>query len=181
MPKPIDVKIGDAYARLTVVSEPVSIRNKSGKCERFVKCKCSCGVVRDFSLNSLRMNLTTSCGCYNRERSSAKRLSDSDRVTNSLITEYKISAKARKLEYNLSEETLISLVKQPCNYCGSEPFKPHRENKNFLYNGLDRADNNVGYLETNVVPCCYICNKMKGVLSEGEFMEHLNKIWTRVG
>lgn len=34
-------------------------------------------------------------------------------------------------------------------------------------------------LEFNVVPCCFICNKMKGVLNEGEFMEHLNKIFTR--
>ena len=38
-----------------------------------------------------------------------------------------------------------------------------------------------GKAKSNVVPCCFICNKMKGVLSEGEFMEHLNKIFTRVG
>ena len=181
MPKPIDVKIGDTYARLTVVSEPVSIRNKSGKCERFVKCKCSCGVVRDFSLNSLRMNLTTSCGCYNKERASKRKISDSDRVKNSLIREYKSSAKYRNLTYSMSDDFLFSLVKKPCHYCNSEPFKPHREDQSFLYNGLDRLDNSFGYLESNVVPCCFICNKMKGVLSEGEFMEHLNKIWTRVG
>ena len=181
MPKSIDVKIGDAYARLTVVSEPVSIRNKSGKCERFVKCKCSCGVVRDFSLNSLRMNLTTSCGCYNKERASKRKISDSDRVKNSLIREYKSSAKCRELTYSMSDDFLFSLVKNPCYYCNSEPFKPHREDQTFLYNGLDRLDNDIGYLESNVVPCCFICNKMKGVLSEGEFMEHLNKIFTRVG
>lgn len=180
MSKPIDVKIGDTYARLTVISEPVSIRNKSGKCERFVKCKCSCGVVRDFSLNSLRMNLTTSCGCYNKEMISKRKISDLERVENSLIREYKHSAKQRNITYNLSDNLLLQLVKEPCNYCNSEPFKPHREDNNFLYNGLDRIDNNIGYLESNVVPCCFICNKMKGVLNEGEFMEHLNKIFTRV-
>lgn len=180
MSKPIDVKIGDTYARLTVISEPVSIRKLNGRCERFVDCKCSCGEVKKVSLYKLRTKKTLSCGCYNKENISKRKISDSDRVKNSLIREYKSSAKCRELTYSMSDDFLFSLVKNPCYYCNSEPFKPHREDNNFLYNGLDRIDNNIGYLESNVVPCCFICNKMKGVLNEGEFMEHLNKIFTRV-
>ena len=180
MSKALDVKIGDVYARLTIISEPFSIRNGSGRCSRFVTCECTCGEVKNVSLNKLRMNKTLSCGCYNKEMISKRKISDSDRVKNSLIREYKSSAKCRNLTYSMPDDFLFSLVKKSCYYCDSEPFKPHREDQSFLYNGLDRLDNNIGYLESNVVPCCFICNKMKGILSEGEFMEHLNKIFTRI-
>lgn len=180
MPKPLDVRIGDVYTRLTIIEEPFSKRNPKGKCERFVNCRCSCGTVKVVSLNSLRMKNTMSCGCLNIERASRKRLSDEDRVKNSLIQEYKNSAKQRGLIYDLSPETLFSKVHENCTYCGNPPSKPHRECESFLYNGLDRIDNEIGYVESNITPCCFFCNKMKGVLSVEDFMKHINKIWTRI-
>ena len=180
MPKPLDIRIGDVYTRFTVVEEPFSKRNASGKCERFVKCQCSCGTIKVVSLNKLRMKKTLSCGCYNKERASKKKLSDEDRVKNSLFTEYKTSAKQRNLDFDLSSETLFSKVHENCTYCGNPPSKPHRECESFLYNGLDRIDNDIGYVETNITSCCYICNKMKGNLSSEDFLEHLNNIFTRI-
>lgn len=180
MPKPLDIRIGDVYTRLTVIEEPFSKRNPKGKMERFVNCKCICGTVKVVSLNKLRMKKTLSCGCYNKEIVSKKKMSDEDRVRNSLIQEYKNSANQRKLPYSLDDNTLFTLIKSKCHYCGKHPSKPHRKCESFLYNGLDRVDNSVGYIESNVVPCCFICNKMKGVLSKEEFMEHLDRIWTRI-
>lgn len=180
MPKPLDIKVGDVYTRLTVIEEPFSKRSASGRCERFVKCQCSCGTIKVVSLNSLRMKSTKSCGCLNVERASRKRLSDEDRVKNSLSQEYKNSAKQRGLVYEISENFLFVSVKSNCHYCGKPPNKPHRKCDTFLYNGLDRVDNSIGYIASNVVPCCYICNKMKGELPVEVFLEHLNKIWTRV-
>ena len=181
MPKAIDVRVGDTYSRLTVLTEPYSVRKPSGRCERFVTCKCSCGEIKTVSLNKLRMKKTLSCGCYNKEMVSRRKISDSDRVKNSLIREYKISADCRKLDYSLSDDLIFSTVKKPCHYCGTTPIKPHREDSSFLYNGLDRFDNNLGYVESNIVPCCFICNKMKGVLTKEDFMDHLNIIFTRIG
>ena len=181
MSKPIDVKVGDVYTRFTVIEEPFSKRSTSGRCERFVKCRCSCGTIKVVSLNPLRMKNTMSCGCLNTERASRKRLSDSDRVKNSLVQEYKHSAKQRRLVYELSENFLFVSVKSNCHYCGKPPNKSHRKCDTFLYNGLDRVDNSIGYIASNVVPCCYTCNKMKGVLTKEDFMEHLNSIFTRVG
>lgn len=182
MPNPLDIRIGDVYARLTVIEEPFSKRSPKGKMERFVNCKCICGTVKVVSLNKLRMKKTLSCGCYNKEIvSKKKKMSDEDRIKNSLFREYKLSAKQRNLDFNLSAETLFSKVHEPCAYCGKPPSKPHRKCENFLYNGLDRVDNSVGYIESNVVPCCYICNKMKGVLTKEKFVEHLIKIYTRTG
>ena len=180
MSKPIDVKVGDVYTRFTVIEEPFSKRNQKGRCERFVNCRCSCGTVKVVSLNSLRMGKTTSCGCLNKEVVNRKRLSNDDRVKNSLVQEYKHSAKQRRLVYELSENFLFVSVKSNCHYCGKPPNKSHRKCDTFLYNGLDRVDNSIGYIESNVVPCCYTCNKMKGVLTKEDFMEHLNSIFTRI-
>ena len=92
----------------------------------------------------------------------------------------KASASKRGYSFELTLDEISSLSQQVCTYCGKEPEQFLSSFPNFIYNGLDRLDNNIGYLESNVVPCCFICNKMKGVLNEGEFMEHLNKIFTRI-
>ena len=175
-----NLPIGYTQGKLTVVSEAYSVRKFSKSSFRCVGCLCVCGNVVQVSLSRLGSGKTKSCGCLSKELVSRKRLSDEDRVRNSLIQEYKNSASQRKLTYDLDDETLFTLIKSNCHYCGKSSYKPHRKCDNFLYNGLDRIENSVGYVESNVVPCCFICNKMKGVLSKEEFMEHLDKIWTRI-
>jgi hypothetical protein len=52
----------------------------------------------------------------------------------------------------------------PCFYCGSSKlncWKTPLSDYIFQYNGLDRIDSNKGHLISNVIPCCFICNKMK--------------------
>ena len=153
--------IGYVQERLTVLTEAYSVRISPTATKRCVDCRCS-------------------CGCYNKEQISKKKISDEDRVKNSLFREYKISARQRNLNFDLSSETLFSKVHENCTYCGNPPSKPHRECESFLYNGLDRIDNEIGYVEYNITPCCFFCNKMKGVLSVEDFMKHINKIFTRI-
>ncbi len=43
------------------------------------------------------------------------------------------------------------IIKLPCSYCGGT------ENI-----GLDRIDNSIGHIESNVVPCCGFCNELRG-------------------
>ena len=50
-------------------------------------------------------------------------------------------------------------------------------NGDYLYNGLDRVDNNKGYFEDNVVPCCGVCNKMKGTMKQEEFLNLIFQIY----
>jgi len=40
----------------------------------------------------------------------------------------------------------------------------------YIYNGLDRIDNEKGYLLDNVTPCCKICNQAKHALSLDDFL-----------
>ena len=87
----------------------------------------------------------------------------------------KVSA-AMLLTFSLSDDTLDELFKSECSYCGRAPsqvaFNSNVCNPaggGFVYNGLDRIDNAIGYEPGNVCACCYICNRMKHTLSVEEF------------
>ena len=69
MSRKIQVKPGDRYGRLTVIKE-IDKRSSptNGKMYRIIECRCSCGTIKQFSLESLRKkNPSRSCGCLQRE------------------------------------------------------------------------------------------------------------------
>jgi len=45
-----------------------------------------------------------------------------------------------------------------------------------VYTGIDRVDNSKGYIPTNVVPCCGVCNFMKGRLGLDIFLTQIKRI-----
>ena len=49
-----------------------------------------------------------------------------------------------------------------------------KEEKNF--SGIDRRDQTLGYIVSNCVPCCEMCNFMKKSLSEGVFIKRIDHI-----
>lgn len=57
----------------------------------------------------------------------------------------------RGFEWALSESEYKALIAQPCHYC----VLPSDVEAGV---GLDRLDNSQGYLPTNVVPACTLCN-----------------------
>lgn len=61
------------------------------------------------------------------------------------------SDKRKGRENNLTRDFIRSEIAKPCAYCG----------RNYGRMTLDRIDNNVGHLVTNVVPCCLRCNYIK--------------------
>ena len=58
----------------------------------------------------------------------------------------------------ITEQKFNELSKQPCYYCGTKGP-----------NGIDRIENDVGYADSNCVPCCKHCNYVKGNLSRKNF------------
>lgn len=84
------------------------------------------------------------------------------------LMSYKRAAKARDIEWLLSEEEFKSFWGLPCSYCGSEI--------NTI--GIDRIDNDKGYIIQNCTPCCNVCNRMKMDLSKDEFLSKIEQIIT---
>jgi hypothetical protein len=78
----------------------------------------------------------------------------------------------------LPDEAFYVLIKRNCYYCraSSSNYVRRKGYPNFVYSGVDRLNNKLGYTSKNIVPCCRICNAMKEKLSEQDFLEHIYKI-----
>lgn len=76
------------------------------------------------------------------------------------FNEYVQHAKKRKIQFFLSFEAACNLFFKECFYCGG---------KNPL--GIDRKNNDLGYVSENCVSCCSDCNYAKHTKSSTEFVE----------
>lgn len=79
------------------------------------------------------------------------------------------------------EEALV-LFKKNCHYCQAPPSNKLKfENKVIgRYQGIDRVDNSLGYLTTNIVPCCKHCNSFKSDRTYDDFIRHVRKLYKQV-
>ena len=108
-----------------------------------------------------------------------KCLSDShDRIALRIYNAYKKSAAKREYDFSLSIAKVKEIIFQPCVYCGSKGNNIYKKTKhlNILYNGIDRLNSNLGYIEGNVVPCCKNCNIGKNDLPYNVWIEYLNRM-----
>lgn len=82
---------------------------------------------------------------------------------------YYTGAKKRNLSFDISESEFENLIKNDCYLCGIKTDEKHK-------NGVDRLDNNIGYIITNCNSCCVSCNYMKRIYNLGEFLNKLKDI-----
>lgn len=76
---------------------------------------------------------------------------------------YKEKSKRFNLLFSLTLEEFDNITQLSCFYCGEY-------NYNGKTNGIDRVDNNVGYVLGNCVPCCRFCNVSKSNFTQKEFI-----------
>lgn len=137
-----------------------------------VKCLL-CGQIKTIYTFQLKNQL--SCGCKNyKNKVYSKR---------KLYASYKYGAITRGLSFKLSYKLFCELTNENCYYCNGSPSrlingecKNKHRNINNLCSGLDRVDNNQGYIKSNVVPCCFICNRAKHSITYDEFINYLNRL-----
>lgn len=137
-------------------------------------CVCECGNLKSVKGYCLIKNEIKTCGeCYTK--------SDTP-----LIISAKRLYRERYSNGDLLFEDFYKLSQMNCNYCGRKPMQAYnyhrcgkrrtsqfaKDNGKFVYNGLDRVDNDKGHNKDNVVPCCKICNYAKSNMSIDEF-----RIW----
>ena len=110
---------------------------------------------------------------------------DSGTCLTILFWSYKKGAAKRGYTFELTKEQFKEFTKQNCWYCGVKPAqikyaRYHAKHTPtvayYLYNGVDRVDNEVGYTEANCIPCCGRCNRMKNVLHAEDFIIHIRTI-----
>lgn len=148
----------------------------------FWRFKCDCGTEKTINKKSVVQGQTKSCGCLHREN--VPRLPEGEASFNTLLYVYKTNAKKRNLDFELSAEKFRKLTSERCTYCGDPPKlqfnRPPSNNPfngSYSYNGIDRVDNDVGYIEANCVPCCETCNRAKLEMSTETFLTWISKVY----
>ena len=153
---------GEKFGRLTVIRR---IPNNKSETAMWL-CRCECRKETIVGGYSLRSDNTKSCGCLKDELIGAlNRIDFGVASMRSLINSYKIRAKKHGIKYKLTEKQFANLTQKDCYYCGAKPNnvfgRSGGTNGEYIYNGLDRVDNNKDYTIDNVVPCCKRCNRAK--------------------
>lgn len=84
------------------------------------------------------------------------------------MNEYISSAYKRGKSFELTQDQFEELVTGICSYCGFQSE---------TVIGIDRLDSDKGYTVQNTVPCCAVCNHMKGVRTPQQLKEHITKMY----
>ena len=163
------------FGQLTVFSFSHSHVLPSGQKRAMWNVVCDCGTYNIISSSNLKV--TTSCGCLKKEGLNKKPKGVAS--FNSKLNSYKHWAKKRNLSWELTKDDFLSIVAQPCHYCGiknATTYQANNCNGSFTSNGIDRKDSSKGYELKNCLPCCSRCNVMKMDLPYDDFIQHIKRI-----
>lgn len=178
--------IGAVFGRLTVVGY---CHRTAGEGAWSVICKCQCGKEKEITRpDGLLRGHVKSCGCYRLEFlakqcqrvSQVSRLPAGEAVYRTVWRSYRDCAKARKLEFKLTDEQFRGLLKGRCYYCGNGPSTVRsivNRFGDFTYNGVDRFNSDVGYVVSNCVSCCKTCNRAKSSMTVEEFLQWIGRVY----
>lgn len=137
------------------------------------ECLCDCGNIITRRSQQVRHG-AGHCGC----KPSPLLLPEDIALWRRAVAEYRRNATSRSIEWNLDEETALTLIRQDCSYCKAPPSNISRakDGRTILRGGIDRVDNTKGYEAGNVVPCCGDCNIAKGDKTVEQFLTWIHRV-----
>jgi hypothetical protein len=157
-------------------------------------CLCVCGNKRALKASRLVSGNATHCGCLRIEKS--YKLPGAAAWNSKWRHFLTDSCNSRNLPNQFSKEDFVKITSKKCFYCNKEPkpYSPYANERGEIrpshklittqetidrswikINGIDRVNNEVGYLTNNSVPCCWECNQMKGSLPFYEWCGFIDK------
>lgn len=146
--------------------------------------QCSCGNTVERRATSVKQSVAKGfTPCCSECWIPPNRLDKGQSDKNSVVANYRQRAKRKGLEFLLSEDQIDRLFASDCHYCGALPNNSISKASSygeFVYNGIDRIDNELGYVATNVVSCCGTCNRAKADLTYEEFRTWVRQVSTHM-
>lgn len=101
-----------------------------------------------------------------------------------LFAQYRIKARERNLDFEITLEDFKKLIKQNCYLCGDPPSIRQRVNRGKHFeisiHGVDRRQNELGYIPGNIVACCHTCNRIKSDFGLAFLKQHIAKMMKKV-
>lgn len=133
-------------------------------------CKCDCGELTIVKADNLKKEIR-SCGCF-------KMLPFGEAHKNKIFNTYQYRAKQKDWRFDFTMQDFGIITQQNCFYCGSKPSGGINDkdcfNGHYIHNGID---SNKGYIASNCVSCCSICNYAKRHMPAQDFLNWIEKTY----
>lgn len=100
----------------------------------------------------------------------ASRIADTDAVWRKIVNGYQWGAKKKSLKWGLAFAETRAILESGCTYCGRTPRKVRVRGHEVSVSGIDRINNDLGYVHGNCDPCCKDCNFAKRGRTKVEFL-----------
>ena len=185
--KPMYDKSGEKFGNLTILGfSRYELKKSAAGRKLFWNCICDCGKGKEVENSNLICGSVKSCGCLAKKhiKKVHKGNINKNAAFESVLKQYISGARERDLIFELTIERFRKLTKSNCFYCGSKPKRVRDrngshifKNSKYIYNGVDRLDNRVGYTNENCVACCTDCNIAKGTKSREDFLTWVVSIY----
>lgn len=145
----------------------------------FVLAQCFCGKVKQVRGRSIKDNTSKHCGCKKGEKlRDRQRIPGTNSALRAIFSLYRGKSKRQNKLWELDIHTFKNITSLNCFYCDLPPSNKSIKHKyTYYYNGIDRLDNDKGYILTNIVPCCYHCNTLKGGITKNMIYKLYKKLY----
>lgn len=159
--------------------ESRKVRKKEWKEENYDKYAMAWMNYRERQKNENLNEYLRKCAEYQkhwREENPEKMLVLKESHKKSASHQYQIYSKnaiKKNVEFSLIFEDFQTITNNNCFYCD--------ESNPRGFQGIDRKDQTVGYVRENCIPCCKMCNYLKGSLHKNVFLERVEHILTYQG
>lgn len=165
MPRRKENLTGKTFGHLKVLK----FHRYSSYSHKYWVCQCICGKQIYARQDHLKRGERLSCGCKTERHPNRKKRERNPERRKAIRTfnNYKSRSKKLKISFSLTKEQFVSVIEQPCFYCGESE----------LVHTIDRVDSKRGYVEDNVVPACLMCNVAKNKYSQDVFLAWVRKIY----
>jgi hypothetical protein len=180
--KPRKDRTGEIFGRLKVIGFSHYEENNKGR-KLIWNCICECDkIVKVWNSNLVSGN-NKSCGCLSIDHMAKLHEMNKNEETpfNMVYNSYRCNAKLRNFSFNLTKEQVKIITQMECYYCGEQPsnikYNRGQEKIQYIYNGIDRKNNSIGYEIENCVACCKRCNLAKGISGENEFYDWIIRVF----
>ena len=135
-----------------------------------IRFRCVCGNERTARATKVRNGFIAECASCAKAAAAkrggdSRRLPEPERSLRDRWSQYKVNAKRSELPMVLSFDEAAALMSQPCSYCGGNG------------GGIDRIDSSLGYVASNVVACCSVCNYAKRDMPLSVFLSWVERIY----
>lgn len=171
----LDIAPGMHFGKWTVMSRAPNQKHRGV----YWLCLCDCGEKGTVSGSELRSGNSPQCRKCRNRKNAGKGRAIGQAAANQVLLVMKNDAKRRGIAWELSDNRAFEIMQLPCHYCGTPPQNKKRgypDRGDFVYGGIDRYENKLGYVNGNCVPSCWPCNEWKKNRTAQAFREHVERI-----